>query len=226
MVSDGNLDDPVSRSLRGGWRPTDHAIVASQLLEPDDLLLDLGVNYGMFCIPVVLASEARCLAVEALQPNVVVLQAAIRSNQLGERIDWLLAAITDRSGEVRIRGVSAYGIVGEEGQRVLSYSLDYLMDELSLGSVAMIKMDIEGCEMPALSGGLRFLDANPEATFVFEANTAHCWRTGIRPQDLLARFEARDYLIYLCRHKHLVRRSSTDFQESGVSDYIANEKPA
>jgi hypothetical protein len=30
---------------------------------------------------------------------------------------------------------------------------------------------------------------------------------------------------YLCRNKHLIRRSSTDFQESGVSDYIATRSP-
>jgi hypothetical protein len=89
----------------------------------------------------------------------------------------------------------------------------------------MVKMDIEGCELPALHGATRFLAANPDATFVFEANAAHCLRTRSSPQDLVGFFEQRGYLVYLCRDGRLVRRTASDFQEFGNSDYIASKSP-
>jgi hypothetical protein len=140
-------------------------------------------------------------------------------------LDWLLGAVASHSGEVRISGESAFGTVGESGQRVLSWSLDDLINEIRPPTLSLIKMDIEGMEMEALQGASSLWDKFPNVTWIFEANAAHCWQRGHRPQDLLAQFEARGYLLYLCKGGRLMRRGSSDFQESGVSDYIASKRP-
>ncbi len=225
IASDPNLTDPFSRWLRRDWQPEDHSRVAAQLLGEGDLMLDLGANYGTFSVPITVIKGSRCIAFEALRRNIPVLHAAIEANGIADKYQWVLAAITGAAGEVRIAGESAYGTVGTSGQRVLSYGLDDLLDEFDLSGLKLIKMDIEGCEMEALQGANRFFEIFPDVSFIFEANAAHSHRQKHLPQDLLKFFEDRGYILYLCKYGRLTRRTSSDFQESGVSDYIASKTP-
>lgn len=218
--------DAYSEKLRSGkWAADHHARLASQLLSDEDYFIDLGANVGTFCIPVALVTGARCLAIEALQSNIAVLQSAIEANDLSDRIEWALAAIVDRDGEVHIRGESAYGTVGTTGRRVLGFSLDGLMEEVGWRPVSLVKMDIEGCEMKALNGATSFMERNPDVTFIFEANAAHCFANDHSPQDLIRFFEDAGKNVYMCRGGRLARRSSTDFQEAGLVDYVASPVP-
>ena len=230
FVTQSDLDDRYSQRLRrnGGaakWKPDDHTLVAAQMLGSGDFFVDLGANYGTFSIPVSLISGARGLCVEALRSNIPVLHEAIQANDLDTKLDWLLGAVTSQSGEARISGESAFGTVKDSGERVLSWALDDLIDEINPSSLSLIKMDIEGMEMAALDGAPRLWERYPDVTWIFEANAAHCFGKGHRPQDLLARFEAQGYLLYLSKGGKLARRSSKDFQESGVSDYFATKRP-
>ena len=217
--------DPFSVRIRQSWKPDTHTLVAAQILRPEDIFLDLGANYGAFCIPVAKKTGARGYAVEALISNIPILHDSIIANDLQGKLEWILGAITDHDGEVRIAGASAYGTVGDKGHRVLSYSLDGLVEDFQIKNVHVVKMDIEGCEMDALAGADAFFKDNPSVTFIFEANAAHCISRGYAPQDLIRYFEEKDRIIYLAKGGHLVRRSSLDFQESGVSDYIASPYP-
>ena len=216
-------NDPFSLALRGDWKPDTHTLAASQLLGANDLFLDLGANVGTFCLPTAKATGASCVAVEALRSNIPPLQAAIAANELERQVEWWLAAITEKEGEVKISGESAYGTVQTVGQgrRVLSYSLDGLMNELGWPRVTMVKMDIEGCEMRALQGAKKFFEKNPDVIFIYEANAAHCYSNSYQPQALIRYFEDRGNIVYLARAGRIIRRTSSDLQESGVSDYIA-----
>jgi FkbM family methyltransferase len=217
--------DAYSGQIRGKWRPDAHTLGAMQLLTSRDYFLDLGANIGAFCLPVAKATGASGLAVEALQSNLALLQAGIEANGLSDRMNWFFAAIVEKNGEVTIAGDSAYGTVGPSGHRVLAYSLDGLMDEIGWPAVNLVKMDIEGCEMRALEGAKRFFERYPDVIFVFEANGAHCHNNGYAPQDLVRFFEDRGNHVYLLRAGRAIRRRATDFQESGVSDYIASPFP-
>lgn len=217
--------DAYSKRLRGTWRPDPHTLVAEQLLREGDTFLDLGANIGTFCLPVAKATGAAGIAVEALHSNLPLLQAGIEANGLSDQMRWIFAAIVEKNGEVTISGESAYGTVGRPGHRVLAYSLDGLMDEIGWPSISLVKMDIEGCERRALEGASRFFEENPEVIFIFEGNGAHCYINGYTPQDLIRFFEDRGSYVYLVRGGRVIRRRSTDFQESGVADYIAAPFP-
>lgn len=159
----GGAQDPFSVKLRGEWKPDTHTDVACQLVGHGDYFLDLGANMGAFCLPVSKATGARCLAVEALQSNIPMLQSSIEANDMVGQVSWILAAIVEKNGEVRIAGESAYGTVRNDllGQRVISYSLDGLMHDTGWEDVKLLKMDIEGCELRALQGASEFFFADP-----------------------------------------------------------------
>jgi FkbM family methyltransferase len=218
-------DDAFSLQVRNSWKPDLHTLLAQQLLSGEDFFLDLGANIGTFCLPVAKITGSHGLAVDALQSNIALLQAAIQANQLSDNVKWFFAAIVDSNGEVAISGEGAYGTVAEVGRRVLAYSVDGLMDEIGWPSVKLVKMDIEGCEMRALEGAPRFLDKNPHAIFIFEANGAHCYANGYAPQDLIRFFEIRGHYVYLVRGNRIIRRASRDFQEAGLCDYVASPFP-
>ena len=219
------MTDVYSTRVRSTWKPDAHTLVAQQLLKQGDRFIDLGANIGTFCLPVAKTTGANGLAVEALQSNIDLLQAGIEANGLSDKVQWFFAAIVEKNGEVTIAGESAYGTVGRAGQRVLAYSLDGLMDAVGWPSVNLVKMDIEGCEKRALEGAARFFEKNPEVVFIFEGNGAHCHQNGYTPQDLIRFFEERGNHVYLVRASRVIRRRATDFQESGVADYIASPYP-
>lgn len=226
LVSDDQLTDPFSRWLRRpGWKPEDHTIVAALLTSDEDLVIDLGANYGTFFLPVCLHSGARCIAVEALRANIDVLDHALDVNNMRERATLVHAAVTGQRGKVQISGSSAYGTVGDNGEFVNAITLNDLASDFDLSALTLVKMDIEGCEMEALQAADYFFDTNPNVNFLFEANAAHSLNKNHLPQALLEFFERRGYQIYLIRNGRCVRRTSSDFQEAGVSDYLATKTP-
>jgi len=147
------------------------------------------------------------------------------ANDLSSKVEWFFAAIVEKNGEVTIAGEGAYGTVGSTGRRVLAYSVDGLMDEIGWPSVRLVKMDIEGCEKRALEGATRFFEKAPKVMFIFEANGAHCHINGYAPQDLIRFFEDRGHHVYLVRGDRVIRRRASDFQESGLSDYVTAPFP-
>ncbi|MEM9084365.1 MAG: FkbM family methyltransferase [Pseudomonadota bacterium] len=226
LVSDPDLEDPFSRWLRRpGWKAEDHTTLAALLTEEDDLIIDLGANYGTFFLPVCLKTGAKCIAVEALRANVEVLAQAITANNLNARTNVVHAAVMGETGTVHIAGDSAYASIRDEGEEVKAITLDYIDLHHDLTGLSLVKMDIEGCELETLEAADAFFEKHTSVSFIFEANGAHSFKKKHLPQDLLRIFERWGYEIYLVRKGRCVRRSSSDFQEAGLSDYFATKKP-
>lgn len=224
LVSDSKLRDPFSNWLRRpGWAAEEHTKLASLFTSKDDLIIDLGANYGTFFIPVCLKSGANCIAVEALDANVQVLKHAIAANRLDSHTEVLHAAVMGEIGTVHIAGESAYGTIGDKGEAVDAITLNHIDLHHDLTSLKLVKMDIEGCELEALEAADSFFQNHEDVSFIFEANAAHSFKKNHLPQDLLRIFERWGYDIYLIRKGRCVKRSSSDFQEAGLSDYFATK---
>jgi FkbM family methyltransferase len=115
-------------------------------------VVDCGANVGLFSL--FLKDAARVVAVE---PNPAVnrrLQRNLEANGVAATV--IEAAISDRDGTVRMdfaNGPSVLSGIGESGAEVQSISLDSLLSKAEIDSVDLLKLDLEGHEIEALSGG-------------------------------------------------------------------------
>jgi FkbM family methyltransferase len=115
-------------------------------------VVDCGANVGLFSL--FLKDAARVVAVE---PNPAVnrrLKKNLETNGVAATV--IEAAISNRDGTVRMdfaSGPSVLSSIGESGAEVRSISLDSLLSEAEIDSVDLLKLDLEGHEIDALSGG-------------------------------------------------------------------------
>jgi FkbM family methyltransferase len=159
--------DPVSNfgvSVRreGSYEPElSHAV--RTVLREGDVFVDVGANEGFFSIIAakVVGSTGRVVAVEPQSRLQEVLARNVRENGV-LNVDVIQRAISDSPG-VAMLSVSPDMNTGSSGlftttrykvptQDVLQTTLDGLFKLLSLRSVRLMKMDIEGFEYEAILG--------------------------------------------------------------------------
>ena len=69
----------------------------------------------------------------------------------GKRVNLLNAALTPEDGSVRISGLATGVRVSTEGQEVAAISITTLLSKSDFHSIDILKMDIEGHEVPVLT---------------------------------------------------------------------------
>ena len=152
------------------WEPDiSHTIAA--ILTPGDTFVDLGANVGYDTL---LASKqvgprGRVVAIEASSDIFGQLQANLRLNPTAN-VRPVHVAVSDRTGELALYG----GDLGNQGrtsslareglsplETVPMAPLDAVLTDQERASVRLIKMDIEGGELPVLQRLVETLDLYP-----------------------------------------------------------------
>jgi len=122
-----------------------------------DVLFDVGAGIGedTLILSRAVTPSGRVLAIEP-QPHVFrCLQKTVRLNRL-TNVVMLSCALHSSDGEVRMSDGEFYAVLDAAvGERVPARSLDSLFDELGLERVDLLKMNIEGAEVDALTGMAR-----------------------------------------------------------------------
>jgi FkbM family methyltransferase len=141
------------------------------------VFLDLGANIGSIAIPLCKKrTDIKCIAVEAAPWIFQYLQYNISANGLSERVRAVNKAISDTEGGE----LPFYSPTEQFGKGSLSplftdkavmigrTTIDALVREFQLKSVAMIKIDIEGFEYFAFKGGRKLLEPVDAPDIIFE----------------------------------------------------------
>jgi FkbM family methyltransferase len=134
----------------------------------DSVVLDIGANIGNHS----LFFAAHCMRVVAYEPNPRTFKVLSLNSELALNIDCRNKALSDASGRARLsqdpENIGASSLAGtapREGGLLVDISA--LDDELDLGPVRLIKMDIEGHELKALKGA-KGLIARTRPIILFE----------------------------------------------------------
>jgi len=125
----------------------------NQLLDnirKEDTVLDAGANVGIFSL---LASQkcSRVLAVEPDPLNYFYLVKNIELNK-AENIIPINSALSDYIGSGFISGRGLSAALSQCGIPITVTTIDKLLEDLKLGKIDVVKMDIEGSEVKAING--------------------------------------------------------------------------
>jgi FkbM family methyltransferase len=204
----------------------DYIMRCKQNIDRPLKVVDLGANVGALSLHLG-AAGCRVLAIEALSSNFILLAQACLANRLSN-VTPVHAAAYDKPSIVSMRGNSAWGginVVSAEGPQVYADTLANLMRLHRFTDADIVKIDIEGAELAALTGFERIIVQNDNLDIIYESNSHTCNIFGCTTQDLMRRLEKLGFCCYIMRNGTLLPRKSTDFQECILEDILATRKP-
>lgn len=136
--------------------------MARELVRPKMTVWDIGANVGLFSFAAA-ALGARVIAVE---PDVWLASLIHRSGLLNKLdVGVLAAAVSDQPGIYRLhtpdegRASNSLQQSGT-GRNVVTVTLDSLLD--SFPAPQVLKIDVEGMELPVLRGASKVLQSRPQ----------------------------------------------------------------
>jgi FkbM family methyltransferase len=179
------------------------ARILKRLLRAGDAFVDGGANVGLFAL---LAAEAvgpagRVLACEPAPGTMALLRANAAENGFAT-LDLHEVALADAPGSASFTvfeegaGLASFapGATGGTEVEVTVTTLDELTAPLG-GSVAVVKLDIEGAEVKAIRGASRLIsEAAP--ILLIEVEPEHLARQDASPDDLRAELAPHGYEAY------------------------------
>ena len=209
----GNSEDASFRAIGDlWWDPL--LSCASQLLESDACVLDVGSNVGLTAIGFEqLVPEGRIFAFEPSPRNYELLRRNLEENGCS-RVEAMNMAVGRATGEVTFLDTPRYGAgsfaVNDEGQiavkhhaedliKVPCVGIDDFVEQRNLSRVDLIKIDVEGFEIDVLEGAQKTLAAHrPIAILEFNS---YCFitHTQMLPTVALERIAAVFPHLYVIR---------------------------
>jgi FkbM family methyltransferase len=173
----------------------------TRCLAPGDTFVDAGANIGVHTLVAARAvgPAGRVVSIEASPDNATLLRANIARNHF-DHVTVIEGAIGDRAGTVTLRrpangnrGMFTLGDVGGDAVcDVPMLRLDDMLDAANVGRVAVVKIDIEGCEYVSLLGAPRLLHEQ-RPVFLLELNEAALQGCGASCQQVKQLFREAGY---------------------------------
>ncbi len=164
-------DSPFFENVLNGEFEVDIVSRMPEYVKSTEIILDVGANIGIYELYLHrLFPDAKIVALEPNRYNREILCSTLEINNLAHKVEVLPYALADINGIMKFQdtdGFSTMGRLQEKGNVVESVksdlnacptvdvetrTLDWLVEEQGLGSVDLIKVDVEGCEYFMLMG--------------------------------------------------------------------------
>lgn len=225
VMLDPDATDPVTGALAEGRVLDDHLVgLMLSLVNPGDLILDLGAHVGSFSLAAA-AAGCRVVAVEAAPANVALLRASAARNGFAE-LHVVHAAVSDAPGTLEFCARGPWGHLATEAVdlptiQVPAVTIDELLAELGMGLPAFVKMDVEGSEIPAIRGMAGLLGAPNAPDLLYESNGHTLALFGVGPPQLSAELDALGYTSLAVEPNQLVRVVPGQMQPQTIVECLA-----
>jgi FkbM family methyltransferase len=159
--------------LHSGFEREERRIIARRLPETD-VFVDVGANVGLYAC-LARAAGKRVIAIEPHGGNVQQLFRSLEANGWRDVEVWPVG-VGAKSGTVSLYGggtgastVSGWSGTSEAFRQTISITtLDMLLGNRFDGARLLVKIDIEGGELPALQGAAAVLDRQPRPVWLVE----------------------------------------------------------
>ncbi len=174
-------------------------------INPGDIVIDAGANIGGFTIQAAkkVGDNGKVIAIEPDEKNMEVLKMNVEANGL-KNVVFVQKGLWSHSGDLELMINTRQGehsfIINDDFSKyddiikinVEVETLDNLMEELNIGKVDFVKMDIEGAEIEALKKADKLLKQD-EIKWVVEA--AHTVDGEMTYGKLLPVFKEHNYQL-------------------------------
>jgi FkbM family methyltransferase len=197
IVIDGNFEHDFFR-------------IADALFEKGGVLLDVGANHGLLSFGLA-GRHGDKIKFHLFEPNPKLVESIKRSRAGYPLMDLRLnaAAVSDREGTVSFfidhGQTGASHISNNGGYKVDSITLDKYLADANIEQVWLLKLDVEGYELPALRGATRHLENHAIGAIYFEY-FEKCLIRVQQPRELLQFLDSRNYEVCFCRSGDLEGR--------------------
>lgn len=180
---------------------------AIEALKPGDVFVDCGANIGLYsCLAAgIVGREGSVLSFEPLAEVAEITQANIDANHFSHVV-LTTAAVSDVSGTANLHRTphSPHGHTSLRGdpstvQEVIPCDLVRLDDAVPRDlwdRVSLVKLDVEGAELPALRGAVSLLRRSG-ASVIVEINPATARRSGYDTAEIFDLLASLGYTPYL-----------------------------
>jgi FkbM family methyltransferase len=187
MARNDNRDQVANLAASAGWdafeRPLPRYFYRAVQRSAGGLIVDVGANSGFYSLLAASSSElVRVLAIEPVPYVFDILRRNVRANGLRGRVRLLQCAASDQNGSGALfMPTQEHGLIETSASlrsdfknahsgtiRVRLRSLDRMIRgwRLAYPRVAVIKIDVEGCEQAVLSGARRTILSNKPIIFL------------------------------------------------------------
>lgn len=184
--------------------------IADALLERGGVFFDVGANHGLLSFG--LAKKfGDAVQFHLFEPNPALVASIEKTRALYGGMNSVVnkVAVSDENGSIAFhidRGQSGVSHISKTGTTVVtSIKLDDYIDAAQVRAVDLLKLDVEGYELPALRGAERALKNRTIRAVYFEYFEKNLVRVG-PPRLLLDYLESLDFEVCLCRHCDFVDR--------------------
>jgi FkbM family methyltransferase len=182
----------------------------AELVKPNDTVLDIGANIGMFSLlgSRLVGDNGRIIAFEPSRKTFDILNENLKLNNC-KNVEIVQLALGDTEGSIFLGEVEndALNFIDKNqktGEEVALKLLDNYLKENKINKIDFIKIDIEGAEYLCFKGATEMLK-NHRPTIIMECNENWCLRFGYSVFELLNflsqfnyRFENYDDNQWLC----------------------------
>jgi FkbM family methyltransferase len=190
IVIDGNFEADFFR-------------IADTFLQNGGVFLDVGANHGLLSFGLA-GRHGDKIEFHLFEPNPKLVASIQRSRARYPFMDLYVnaVAVSDREGTVSFyidhAQTGASHISNNGGFNVKSVKLDKYLIDANIGDVRLLKLDVEGYELPALRGAIRHLENHAIGAIYFEYFEK--WLIRVQPpQELLQFLDTLNYEVCFCR---------------------------
>ncbi|MGB8363064.1 MAG: FkbM family methyltransferase [Rhizomicrobium sp.] len=200
------MEEPIAAALFGSgvYEPDTLAAILSRL-PADGIYVDVGANVGAIALPVAAQRPgAKVVCVEAAPEIAVILRRNVEENARSN-IAVVECVAGSEENPISFYGAPAskfgMGSIGPQFDALPltleQRTLDGVLDELGIGNVDVVKLDIEGAELGALRGIMRRLTSSHRPAIVFEfSDWAEARVGGQKPGDAQAYLVSIGYRLF------------------------------
>ena len=153
---------------QGDWFEKGDMKLFRSIIRPDDIVLDIGANVGVYSLSAASRTNAKVIAVEPARQTFELLE---KSAQQFPNMIAVHAAVSDKPGSAFLShsGSSENHKLSEQsektGEQVCLVTVDGLAAMHNIDRVDIIKMDVEGHELKALAGAQRIIKKGSPIVF-------------------------------------------------------------
>jgi FkbM family methyltransferase len=231
-----HLGDGIAREAcyTGQYEPGE-TLLLQRLLAPGATFIDVGANWGYFTLVAagLVGPTGRVASWEPDPRMFALLDGNVRLNGLAN-VTALQAAASDAEGTLGLVGFDAaqgnWGVSrlagggdakAAETFQVRTRPIDVVLDELGVGAVDLLKMDIEGAEAAALRGMAAGIAARRYKAILLELHPTILARDGVSATAAIAPLVAAGYRARRIDHSAAGIRRAAYGRLGSVEDILS-----